>query len=482
MTKKDIHPQTAQTGPAGGPEMIHKSRKLARNLLLKATEAARAKKEKPTTYYTRFLSRAILLEEAGPPKAVISTIGIISFFVLSCILWAAVTKLDEASMAQGQIVPAASIQPVQHLEGGIVAEVLVEEGEMVKKGQTLLRMAPTQATSERGRMLARHAALSMQVERLKAFALDKTPDFSRFEATYPTLVRDQRDILQQQIRSRKAQEDVILAQIAERRNEWATLLEQEKNQRQALEIIAEELKMRQELTEKGLGSRLRLLEAQKEYNKTEGSLQETLTRKAGIKASITEAESNLVQLRANLRNDALIQMGNLSKELAEVTADLERLDDRVTRLNVKAPTDGIVKGLKYRSAGSVVPPGDVVAEVVPYTGKIQAEVRISPRDIGHVKVGDEVLVKVDTYNYARFGGVEGRLEKVSASSFMDEEGVTYFKGIVELPRNYVGTDPSSNRITPGMTVVADIKTGEKTLLQYLVKPINNALSTSFRER
>jgi HlyD family secretion protein/adhesin transport system membrane fusion protein len=123
-----------------------------------------------------------------------------------------------------------------------------------------------------------------------------------------------------------------------------------------------------------------------------------------------------------------------------------------------------------------------LAEIVPISGGLVAEVKISPRDIGHVNVGSEVLLKIDTYNYARYGSITSSLRQVSASSFLDEEGNTYFKGFVDLPNNYIGTDPKSNRITSGMTVVADIQTGKKTLLQYLVKPINNALNTSFRER
>ena len=123
-----------------------------------------------------------------------------------------------------------------------------------------------------------------------------------------------------------------------------------------------------------------------------------------------------------------------------------------------------------------------MAEIVPISDSLIAEVRISPRDIGHVDLGTEVLVKIDTYNFARYGSITSSLDHISASSFMDEEGNSYFKGLVALPQNYIGTDPKSNRITSGMTVVADIRTGKKTLLQYLVKPINNALNTSFRER
>ncbi|PCJ41958.1 MAG: hypothetical protein COA81_06135 [Alphaproteobacteria bacterium] len=451
-------------------------------LVEKATEKARQKRTKPVSYYTRFLSRAILLEESGPPRAIVSTVGIISLFLFGVITWASVTTLNETSVATGQIRPAATVMPVQHLEGGIVSAVLVREGEDVKKGQTILTLAPTAALSNLDRIKVRYISLSLQIIRLKAFAAGKDGDFSGFQKDHPLLAQDQKDILIQQNKSRTAQQEVIKSQLDERNNELLLLLRQEMTEGKNLDLIAEEMKMRQELTDKGLGSKLKLLEVQRAHNKAEGDLIQTQSRKAGVRANIAKVKGDLVALNEKFRNETLIQVDALSGERAEVSAELTQLNDRVKRLAVLSPADGIVKGLKYHTVGSVIPPGDILAEIVPVSGGLVAEVKISPRDIGHVNVGSEVLLKVDTYNYARYGSISSTLRQVSASSFLDEEGNTYFKGFVDLPNNYIGTDPKSNRITSGMTVVADIQTGKKTLLQYLVKPINNALSTSFRER
>jgi len=455
-------------------------------LVEKATELAGQKKPKPVSYYSRFLSRAILLEESGPPQAIVSTIGIISLFIFGLIIWAAVTTLDETSIAIGQIRPASSVKPVQHLEGGIVSEVLVNEGDNVKKGQTILTMARAAALSDLDRIKARHIALTLQIARLKSFAQNNNgseqENFTTYEKDYPLLVQDQRDVLNQQNSSRTAQRNVILSQLAEKENELVLLERQEKTEQRNLNIITEEMAMRQELTDKGLGSKIKLLEIQRAHNKSEGDLNNIKLSKAGIRASIAQVTGNLVALDEKLRNDSLLQVDALSSERAQVSAQLRQLNDKVRRLAVVAPADGIVKGLKYRSVGSVVPPGDIVAEIVPLSDTLIAEVRISPRDIGHMAIGTEVLVKIDTYNYARYGSITSQLTRISASSFMDEQGESYFKGIVGLPQDYIGTDPKSNRITAGMTVVADIRTGKKTLLQYLVKPINNALDTSFRER
>ncbi len=451
-------------------------------LMEKATEFIRQKKPKPVGYYNRFLSRAILLEESGPPQAIVSTVAIISLFLFGVITWAAVTTLNETSIAIGQIRPASSVQPVQHLEGGIVSQILVNEGDKVKKGQSILTLAPTAAMSNLDRIKARHMALSLQIIRLKAFAKEEEGNFSEYTNTYPVLVEDQRDVLTQHNKSRTAQQEVILSQLDERKNELLLLNRQEKTEQRNLKIIAEELGMRQELTDKGLGSKIKLLEVQRAHNKAQGDLTQTQSKKAGVRATIAQVKGNLVALNEKFRNESLIQVDNLSSERAQVSAELTQLNDRVRRLSVLAPADGVIKGLKYRTVGSVIPPGDTIVEIVPISDMLVAEVKISPRDIGHVEIGTKVLLKIDTYNYARYGSITSSLNQVSASSFVDEEGNTYFKGLVELPQNYLGIDPKSNRITSGMTVVADIQTGRKTLLQYLVKPINNALDTSFRER
>jgi len=447
----------------------------------KATEATAAK-PKPTSYYSRFLSRAVLLEEAGPPQAIVSTIGLITVFVVGCLIWSMVTTLYETTVAVGEVRPDSTIQPVQHLEGGIVSEIPVKNGDRVQKGQTILVMAPTAALSELDRITARHASIDLKINRLKAFVFEREGDFSEYEKIFPNLVQDQKDILTQQNRSFKAQQNVIISRIAQQKNELSILKKQEQNQLENVKIISEELKIREELTAKGLGSRIKLLEIQREHNKARGDLQTTQKKQVSVNSDINQAQGNLVELKEKLFNEALTQVDSLSAERVQMASEMTRLKDKVKRLHVLSPVDGFVKGMKYRSIGSIVTPGDVVAEVVPESDMLVAEVKISPRDIGHVKKSREVLVKIDTYNYARYGGLAGTLSHVSASSFLDEKGETYFKGIVELPQNFLGTDPKSNRITPGMTVVADIKTGEKTLLQYLVKPINNALDTAFRER
>lgn len=437
---------------------------------------------KPTQYYAKYLSRATLLEESGPPTSSITTIRVIVVIVFTMIIGSCIMNIDETSVAQGEVVPATSVQPVQHLEDGIVQEVFVKDGDSIKKGEPLLQLDTTSTLSELNRVRARYVSLDMQMRRLRDFALNEKADFSDYEDEYPVIALDQEKLLNQQKESRVAQERVYISKIANSRNQLSVLEQQEAALKQATEIVGEELGIREELTEKGLGSKICLLEMQREYVNAKSAYDTTVEQKTGVMAHINEAEGNLIQLRERLNSDALDQLGQMIEESVQLQSELKRLNDKLARLSILSPVDGIVKGLKYRAYASVIPPGDLIAQVVPNAEELVAEVRISPRDVGHVEIGSEVNLKVDTYNYSLYGAIDAILTDVSASSFMDEQGNAYFKGYIELPQNYVGTDPAANRITPGMTLVADIKTGEKTLMQYLTRPIKNALNTSFRER
>ncbi len=432
--------------------------------------------------YARYLSRSILLEEANPPKNVRAVMVLFSLFLFSLIVISAFLILDERAVAPGEILPINFVQPVQHLEGGIVAEVLVVEDQLVEAGEIVLIMDETAPRAEFESLRARYAALSLQVERLRAYALERPADFSEFAGDYPVLVNDQRQILTTQVAAREAQVSVINAQVSEKREQLVGLMQQEEALVLEAELMQQDVDIRSELSDKGLSSRLVFLSSQRELARVEGDLAGIRTEIASARAAITESTQRVLELEERLRNESFREMGRISSEQAQVGAQLARLEDRVRRSAIVAPISGRIQGLTVTQGGAVLPPGAVIAEVVPESDEMIAEVRISPRDIGHIREGADVLVKVDTFNYSRWGGIKGTLQTLSASSFRDEEGLPYFRATVRLEKNYVGSDPRANYVTPGMTLVADVKTGEKTLIEYLLRPIYNTISASFGER
>ena len=432
--------------------------------------------------YANYLSRSVLLEETQPPKNLRATINLIITMIATFVVWASVTKLDERAVAPGEILPINFVQPVQHLEGGIVGQILVKEGDLVEMGQPLILLDETAPMAEYDSLSARNTALKLQVERLRAFALGRPASFGTVPSRYNQFLSDQQQILAAQIATREAQISVINAQISEQREEIERLGISEGMLAEEVALMQEEVNIREQLIAQGLTTKIVYLSAQRDLTQARGSLADVRTQVIRAEAGIREASRRILELEERLRNDAFIEMGRVTSEQAQVEAELARLEDRVARTSISAPVSGRVKGLVIRPAGGVIAPGEVLMEIVPTEQELVAEVRISPRDIGHIEPGEAVLVKIETFNYARFGGIDGTLLHISASSFRDAEGNPFFKGRVLLSKNYVGGDPRSNQIAPGMTLIADIKTGEKTLMAYLMRPVYNTLQDSFGER
>lgn len=428
------------------------------------------------------MSAHILLEETEPPGLArfVSILGVAAIFVF--LIWAAFTYFDEKAVAMGEIMPMRNVQPVQHLDGGQVADVAVREGQWVKEGAPLVVLDSTAPLAELNGLRARAAALATEIERLKAFAMQRTADFNAYASDYPDFVREQRNLLAADTEARDTQTEVLDQQITARRQELEGLTAREATLEKQVALFAEEVDMKKGLLDKGLTSRVVYLTTKRQAIDAEGQLAEVRIEKARARAAIAEAEGRKQELLQQLGRDALDRAGKLSAQLAVVEERLGEVEDRVRRTVVPAPIDGVVTGLTVTRAGAVIAPGDVIARIVPTTDKVRAEVRIAPADVGHVAPGLPALVKLEAYHFARYGALEGEVEQVSATSFTDPDGQRYFKALIGLDRAHLGDNPALNQITPGMTLVADIKTGEKSLLAYLTRPVHQALDTAFSER
>lgn len=436
----------------------------------------------PDNPYASYLSRSVLLEEAAPPKNARAAIIIVLGALLIFVLWASLSQLDEKAVASGEILPVNFVQPVQHFEGGIVADVRIEDGQVVAEGEALIVLDSTAPLAELETLRARNASLGLQMERLRAFATGEEPDLGAIAPGYADMIADQTRLHRSQINSRNAQTSVITSQVDELIAAQKGLAAQEDALQKEVGFAGEEVGLRSELVEKGLTSRVVFLNAQRQLARAEGQLAEIITQAASNRAAVAEARLRKLEVEERLKTEALNEQGKLAGEREQVGEQLARLEDRVARTTITAPVAGIVKGLVVTSPGGVIGPGQILLEIVPDDRELIAEVRISPKDVGHVKAGSPAVIKIDTFSYSRYGGIEGRVKQVSASTFQDEDGNPYFRGLVTLDQDYVGIDPLSNRLAPGMTLVADIKTGKKSLMEYLLRPISRALEDSFSER
>jgi adhesin transport system membrane fusion protein len=430
----------------------------------------------------RHLSQSAILEEVGPPRLVRVMVLFLSLSVFGFIGWSAVTELKETTKAAGEVVPSGSVLAVQHLEGGIIDRIFVRDGDIVRAGDTLVRLNPTAARAQLEEAESKAVSLEIRRERLLSFVEAREPDFGAVPTRYRGLVEGERAILRQQIDALVQEALVLEAQVRQRRSELEVLESQVQKAGDRIRILGSQKEMRERLAEKGLVSKLAYLQTLEQYQRAVGELAELKGKIVSAETAIEEAGGKISQLKSQRRNEALEETGRVAAELAGVRETARRLQDRVERLDIHAPVRGIVKGLAANTVGGVIPPGGLVSEIVPMDEELIVEARISPVDIGHISVGHKATVKVTTFDFARFGSIPGTVRKISASTFKDREHEVYYKAEVKLDRNYVGDDPTQNRILPGMVTEIDVNTGTRTVLRYLLRPVFQSLDVALTER
>ncbi len=430
----------------------------------------------------RFLTQSMQLEESDTPGVASGVIFLTIILMLGAVAWSAKTEITELAITSGEVIPSGLIHNVQHLEGGIVEEVLVRNGDRVKKGNTLLRLSETSVRSELDQLKVRQAGYLLQIERINAILQDREPEFSAYVEDYPQLVLAQTRLYQEQLLSEIEQIKSIQSQGAEKSTEAYSKRTQLKALKEEEAALIAQVKIQQELMEKKAGSKLeildmkgRLAKVRSEMSSIEGQMNVALKALAGA----NQREKELISTR---REELRLEAGDFSNQLEEAEELIVDLEDRLFRRTLYSPADGIIKSLAVTTIGGVVESGQVLMEVVPVDDELLVESRILPTDIGHVQPGQEVDVKVTSYEYQRFGSVSAKLKQVSASTYLDEEQQPYYRAEVILAQPYVGQDPKKNMILPGMTVQADIITGKKTILDYVLRPIYRGFQGAFHER
>ena len=440
----------------------------------------------------RRLTQPLVLEDGRPTRMLTATLLTISGFVIAGAVWAATTQVREITIAHGQIIPRGQVQAVQHLEGGIVAEIYIHEGSSVTARQPLLRLRPETAVSERSQFDVRRAGLKLQLIRLEAQSRDETPDFGELALEYPDLATEQEKLNVSAVMQRHQEHVTIAARVAQKRSEIAMLASDLQTARAQVAVQRELLSIQDSLQKSGLGARKNWLEAKTLAQRAEGEMLNLQGKLATAQAALSEAESSLVEVDAKAQQKLSEERVKAASDLAETEQQLIKLADRFERLIVRAPSDGIIQELAPKSLGEVVRPGDLVARIVPTSRELVAEVRIDPKDSGHIHVGADADIRLATFDTAIFGQVHGTVEYVSATTFAPPQGQSappgqgsadpYYKATIRLLQDHVGAGALNYPITPGMVLQAHIKTGSKSIVRYMFKPVFNSLDVAFSER
>jgi adhesin transport system membrane fusion protein len=398
-------------------------------------------------------------------------------------VWANYATLDEVTRGTGKVIPFHHVQMVQNLEGGIVSEILVKEGEVVEKGQVLLRIEDTRFTSSYRESQVKSQALQAKIARLTAevegkpfkLANNLKSEEKEFVISEQTLALSRQTELQANI-------DILNQQKNQKKQEINELKSREKQLQQSYELAQRQLQITEPLVKKGVMSEVELLRLQREISTIKGDLDSAHLNIPRAEAAVSEVEHKLEQLKVNFRTTALADLNEAKAQLSQSSESNVALKDRVTRTAVRSPLKGTIKQLKVTTIGGVVQPGMDLVEIVPLADNLLVEAQIRPSDIAFLRPGQEVMVKFTAYDFSIFGGLKATLEHISADTIVNERGEAFFLIRVRTERNYLGTKAKSLPIIPGMTVTVDILTGKKTLLTYLLKPIKKAQEMALRER
>lgn len=420
------------------------------------------------------------LLQQRPIRARILLYGVLVTFVI-LIIWASFAEIDEVARGTGRVIPSAQLQVVQSFDGGVVADILVREGQVVEQGEVLLRVDPTRFLADLGETRASEAALRARAARLSALvggeAFEVPADLS---ATVPGPVLEQEMRLYATSREElEARITIAREQLEQREQELNEVRARRTQAARSLELASRELEVTQPLVASGAVSEVDILRLRREVARAQGDRDQAGAQINRLQAAINEAENRIREVELTLENQWRNELAETLGRLAELAEGSTTLEDRVRLAEVRSPMRGIVQRLFVTTRGGVVAPGREVAEVVPLDDQLLIEAKMSPRDIAFLRPGLEARVRFTAYDFAIYGGLSATLEHISPDSITDEQGNTFYMVRVRTDERGFGEE---RPIITGMVAEVDILTGKRTLLQYLLKPVLRATEVAFTER
>lgn len=405
------------------------------------------------------------------------------FFVIF-VLWANFATLDEITRGMGRVIPSSEIQVLQSLEGGIVEEFLVREGDSVEAGQSVMRLRDVQASSDLGANRKRYLGLLSRVQRLKAEAEGaEAPSFSEEVVKgVPQSVQEEMDAFRANQKNLMTQVQVLQQQVTQREQEIKELTSRIHDLTEVTRLAQEERDMVAPLVARGSAPKVELLQLDRalQERQTElNSLQSSLPR---VQASVDEAMARLEELKSAARAQAQTDLAMATTEMNTIKETLAALEDRKTRTEIRSPVNGTVKDIKITTVGGVVQPGANLIEIVPRDDQLIIEAQVRPSDIAFLHPGQKAVVKITAYDYAIYGGLEGELVDISADTITNEKGETFYRIRIRTAETYLKRKGEVLNILPGMVASVDILTGKKTVMEYLLKPFIKTLDSAMHER
>ena len=400
--------------------------------------------------------------------------------VLLLVLWACFAQVEEVTRGEGKVIPSRQLQIVQSLDGGVVSEILVQEGQVVEAGQLLLKIDETRATSGVRESAAQGFALRARGARLRALAegaafvppASSNPEEQRILDEERTLYETRRSELATMIA-------INQQQLQQRQQELSEMRARKSSAERGLDLGQQELNKTRPLLATGAVSEVDILRLEREVSRSRGEIEQSSAQIARVQAAIGEAQRKIQETELTFRNDSRKEMADVMGKLNALNEGAVALADKVDKSQVKSPVRGRVQRLLANTVGGVVQPGKDIVEVVPLDDQLILEAKVHPRDIAFIHPGQDATVKFTAYDFSIYGGLVAKVENISPDTVVDEKGNAFY--LVRV-RTTQASFSDKLPVIPGMTAEVDILTGRKTVMSYLLKPVLKAKAYALRER
>lgn len=427
------------------------------------------------------LSLNQVLDDLGEPRWRVSQRRLLALLVI-IFLWTLIGRVDRVVTAPGKVIPADKVKVIQHLEGGIIKDIMVRENQEVKAGDPLVVLDLATSGINSGEMSARMASLKLAKARLDAESQGIEPVWPEEQAAkFPDMIEAEKNSYRNRKDERRnalqAYDNIVTQnkqKLAESRERLASLTA-------SLKITEQEVAISEDLVRDKLTSQLEHFQRKSNLERLMGdvaSLRQSIT---GLQAAVSEAEARRKQEEARFNRESANESTDMERKMASLSEELTRAHDQEDRSVIRAPIDGVIKNVRFQTSGNVVRPGEPIMEVVPLKDQLVIEVKLSPADRGYINVKQDALVKISTYDYLRYGGLEGVVTGVAADTDLGRNEEQYYRVIVSTDKSWLGSQPGQFQITPGMVGEVDIKVDTQMILWALLKPVLKLKADAFKE-
>lgn len=464
-------------------EKFKKYWEIAKLALLQEKAAADSKLKHMNEHEKEFLPAVLEVTETPPSHAARLLTYLIMLMFTVLILWSVLGKIDIIATATGKLIPASSIKTIQTLVDSEIEEIYVQEGQYVKEGQDLIKFNQTEVQANIRRIKNEMKALEIAVARLQALLTDNPEENFVYDETIDEyLIKMHSGLLKSQMTEKAAKIEVLNGQIAKAEKEKDTIRADLKRIEKLLPSVEERIEKKKILVDQQLLARLTFLEQEEELTNLQEQRNVQAKKMAETEANIEFLKKELRQYLAEFDKNIMQELTESREKLASYQQELIKYEEALKRTVVKAPLSGYVQQLVYHTKGGVVETAKPIMNLVPEDYKLEADVMILNKDIGFVRPEQDVEIKIDSFPFTKYGTIKGKVRNISGDAVQDEKLGLVFPSRLTLLDNKIKADGQIVQLKPGMSVTAEIKTGKRRVIEYLLSPVMKYLNESMRER